>query len=117
MALALAMNSALRGLALVGRTGMGLTILLEQFAPDQHAANLAGAGPDLVKLGIAPEAAGRINIDIAVAAEGLDCLTGHPGGLFGCIENRPGGILARSLAAIAGAGDGLDIGFGGIHGD
>jgi hypothetical protein len=30
----------------------------EQLAADQHAADLAGAGADLVQLGVAPQAAG-----------------------------------------------------------
>src|SRR4051812_14242587 len=53
-------------------SGRGLRRLLEQFAPDQHAADLAGPGADLVELGVAQQAAGRVIVDIAVAAEELD---------------------------------------------
>src|SRR6056297_2552310 len=34
--------------------------LVEQFPPDQHAADLAGAGADFVELGIAPAASSRV---------------------------------------------------------
>src|SRR5262245_16969680 len=46
--------------------------LVEQLAADQHAADFAGAGADLVELCVAQEAAGRIFVDVAVAAEQLD---------------------------------------------
>jgi hypothetical protein len=35
----------------------------------QHAPDLAGVGADLVELGVAQQAAGRIVVDVAVAAE------------------------------------------------
>src|SRR3546814_15101067 len=76
--------------------------LVEQLAADQHAADLAGAGADLVELGIAQQAARRIVVDIAVAAQRLDGLQRHPGRLLGGEENRPGGVLARGPAAVAG---------------
>src|SRR5882757_6251135 len=34
--------------------------LVEQFPPDQHAADFAGAGSDLVELGVAQQSASRI---------------------------------------------------------
>ena len=43
--------------------------LAEQLAADQHAADFAGAGADLVELGVAQQAAGRVVVDVAVAAE------------------------------------------------
>src|SRR5690606_39266844 len=50
----------------------------EQLAPDQHAADLAGARADLVQLGVAPQAPGGILVDVAIAAEYLHALAGHP---------------------------------------
>src|SRR5689334_16782669 len=46
--------------------------LLEDLPADQHPADLAGAGADLVELGVAQQAAGRVVVDVAVAAETLD---------------------------------------------
>src|SRR3546814_9750570 len=69
--------------------------LVEQLAADQHAADLAGAGADLVELGIAQQAARRIVVDIAVAAQRLDGLQRHPGRLLGGEENRPGGVRSE----------------------
>ena len=46
--------------------------LAEQLAADQHAADLAGAGADLVELGVAQQPPGRVVVDVAVAAEDLD---------------------------------------------
>src|SRR5690606_31191291 len=77
---------------------------LEQFAADQHAADLRSAGADLVQLGIAPQASGRILVDVAVAAEDLDRLTGRPRRFLRRIENRTGCILARGAALVAGLG-------------
>src|SRR5690606_19457518 len=80
--------------------------LAEQFAADQPAADLRSAGADLVELGVAQEAAGRIVVDIAVAAEALDRFERHPGRPLGGVEDDAGGILARRVAAVARAGDG-----------
>src|SRR5512147_3106603 len=46
--------------------------LVEDFAADQHAPDLAGAGADLIELGIAQQPPGRVVVDIAVAAQALD---------------------------------------------
>src|ERR1051326_2346996 len=66
---------------------MRLPRLLEDLAADQHAADFARSGADFVELGVAQEAAGRVIVDVAVAAEALDGLERHPGGAFG------GGVL------------------------
>ena len=42
--------------------------LLEQLAPDQHAADFARAGADLVKFGVAQQAPERIVVGVAVSA-------------------------------------------------
>jgi len=42
---------------------------VEQLPADQHAPDLAGAGADLVEFGVAQQAADRIVVDVAVAAE------------------------------------------------
>src|SRR5712692_936382 len=93
--------------------------LLEHLAADQHAADLAGAGADLVKFGVAQEAAGRVVVDVAVAAEDLDGVERAGGRLLGGVEDGAGGVLARGAAAIAGPGDGIDIGLArvevGVH--
>src|SRR4051812_37237624 len=81
-----------------------LSRLLEQFPADQHASNLAGAGADLVELGVAQQPPGRIVVDIAVAAEQLDGVERALRRLLGGIENGACRILARGLAAIAGLG-------------
>ncbi|OIQ86770.1 hypothetical protein GALL_313590 [mine drainage metagenome] len=67
----------------------------EQLGPDQHAADLAGAGTDLVQLGVAPQPAERIFVDVTVAAEDLDAFSGHPGRLLGAPQNHRGAILAH----------------------
>src|SRR3546814_19681275 len=39
----------------------------------------------------------------------------HPGRLLGGEENRPGGVLARGPAAVAGSCHRVDVGLGGVH--
>src|SRR5262245_54309003 len=75
--------------------------LVEDFAPDQHAADLAGAGADLVELGVAQQPPGRIVVDVAVATQALDRLQRHPGRLLRAIEDDAGGVLAGDLAFVA----------------
>src|SRR5215831_4712330 len=84
--------------------------LVEQLPADQHAPDLAGAGADLVELGVAQVAPGGIVVDVAVAAEELHGVERDPGGVLGGVEDGAGGILARGLAAVAGAGDRIDVG-------
>src|ERR1700716_3259891 len=93
-----------------GRIKRSSGALGEQFASDQHAADLAGAGADLVELGVAQQPAGRIVIDIAVAAEQLDGVERALRRLLARIENGAGGVLARGLAAVAGLFPGVDGG-------
>src|SRR5580700_1805317 len=88
----------------------------EQFAADQHAADFAGSGADLVELGVAQQAAGRVVVDVAVAAQYLHRVEGDLGGAFGGVEDGAGGVLAGGLAAVAGARDGIDIGAAGVGG-
>src|ERR1700730_18932379 len=52
--------------------------LVEQLAADQHPSDLGRAGTDLVQPGIAPQAPGRVFVNVAVAAERLNRLTRHP---------------------------------------
>ena len=59
------------------------------------------AGADLVELGVAPQPAGRVFVDVAVAAEALDRLARHPRRLFRGVQDRAGRVLARRLAAVA----------------
>src|SRR5882672_12343591 len=59
----------------------------KQLPPDQPAADLGGSRADLVEFGVAPQAPGRVIVDVAVAAETLDRLARHPGRLFGGVEN------------------------------
>src|SRR6185437_3898739 len=89
--------------------------LFEELAADQHAADLRRAGADLVELGVAPQTPGRELVDVAVAAETLNRLAGHPRRLLGRMENRAGGILARRLAAVARLADRVDVGAAGVH--
>src|ERR1700720_4888056 len=89
--------------------------LVEQLAADQHPPDLGRAGTDLVQLGIAPQAPGRVFVNVAVAAERLNRLTRHPRRLLGCVEYRTRGVLARHLAAIAGLGHRVNVRLAGIH--
>ncbi len=50
----------------------GYARLREELPPDQHAADLRGAGADLVELGVAQQPARREVVDVAVAAQRLD---------------------------------------------
>src|SRR5947208_4533061 len=74
---------------------------VEQLASDQHPPYLRSAGPDLVELRVAPQAPGRVVVDVPVAAQRLDRLAGHPRRLLRRIENRTGGVLARGTAGKA----------------
>src|SRR5579883_1609922 len=85
--------------------------LLINLPPDQHAADFAGAGANLVELGVAEQASGREIVDVAVAAEALDRLQRHPCRPFGGVEDGAGGVLAGDAASVAGARDRVNIGF------
>src|SRR5689334_19448175 len=76
--------------------------LLEQLAADQHAPDLARAGADLIELGIAQIASRGIIVDVAVAAEELDCVKRDLRCILRRVKNGAGCVLARGLAAIAG---------------
>src|SRR5580698_5986899 len=82
--------------------------LLKNLPPDQHAADFAGAGADLVEFGVAQQAPSGKIVDVAVAAEALDGFERHPGSALGGIEDSAGGVFARGLAAVAGARHGID---------
>src|SRR5579871_5274549 len=84
--------------------------LLVNLPPDQHAADLARPGADLVELGVAQQPAGREIVDVAVAAEALDRLQRHPGRTLGRVEDDAGRVLAGDAAVVTGAGDRIDIG-------
>src|SRR6516162_5942977 len=90
--------------------------LLVDLAADQHAADLARAGTDLVELGITQQPPGWKIVDVAVAAETLDGFERHPGGAFGRVEDRSGRVLARDAAIVAAACDRVDVGPGRVHG-
>src|SRR6266849_5676732 len=62
----------------------------KQLPSDQPAADLGCSRADLVELRIAPQASGRVIVDVAVAAEALDRLACHPGRSFGGVENGAG---------------------------
>src|SRR5580658_6418300 len=96
---------------------MVLPRLLEDLAADQHAADFRGAGADFVELGVAQQPAGREVVDVAVAAEDLDGFERHPGRAFGGVEDRAGGIFARSLAAVAGLRHRIDVSLAGVERD
>src|SRR5262249_34646218 len=82
--------------------------LVEQLPADQHAPDLAGAGADLVELGVAQIASGRVVVDVAVAAEQLYGIERDLGGVLGGVEDRAGGVLAGGFAAVAGFRHGID---------
>src|SRR5712691_13149808 len=87
-----------------------LSSLLENLPPDQEPPDLAGAGADLVELGVAQQAPGRKLVDVAVAAQELDGVERDLGGLLRREQDRARRVLARGLAAVAGLGDGIDVG-------
>src|SRR3546814_16899085 len=68
--------------------------LAEQLAAYQHAADFAGAGPDFIEFGIAPQAPGGVLVDVAIAAQYLYALACHPGGFFGAVQDDGGAIFA-----------------------
>src|SRR5262245_53370835 len=91
--------------------------LFVQLATDQHAPDLARAGADLIKLGVAQQPPGRIIINVSIATEALDRLERHPGRALAGIQDRTRSVLARGLALIARAGDRIDVGLRRVHGD
>src|SRR5262245_27583897 len=93
----------------------GLRRLLEQFAADKHAPDLARSRADFVEFGIAQQAAGGIVVDVAVATQTLIGFKGLPVAFLAGLQDCASGVLAGGLAAVAGLGDGLNIGLGGIH--
>src|SRR5262249_58087160 len=84
--------------------------LFEDFTPDQHTADFARAGADLVKFCIAQQAAGRVLIGITIAAQTLDGFESHPGGALGGVKDRAGGVLTRGFATVASSSDCVKIG-------
>src|SRR3546814_3719804 len=74
--------------------------LLKNLATDQHAPDFRRAGADLVELGVAQQAAGRIVVDITVAAENLDRVQRQLGRLLGREENGAGGVLEIGRAHV-----------------
>ena len=70
--------------------------LREILAANQHATNFAGARTDFIELGIAPQAAGGVLVGVADAAQGLNGFPGHPGRLFGGVEDGAGGVLVAT---------------------
>src|SRR4051812_10984025 len=69
-----------------GLASIALCGLFENLPADQHAADFAGAGADLVELGVAQEPPTGEIVDIAVAAQTLDRLQRHPGRALGGVE-------------------------------
>src|SRR5713226_9701405 len=68
----------------------------KELPADQPAADLGSPRSDLVELRVAPQAPGRVIVDVAVAAETLDRLARHPGCFFRRVEDGAGRILARA---------------------
>src|ERR1700719_4250891 len=73
----------------------------EDLAADQHAADLRGAGADLVELGVAQQPPGREVVDVAVAAEDLHRVERQRRRLFGRVKDSARSVLARRLPAVA----------------
>src|SRR5258706_1805296 len=71
----------------------------EELAPDQHAADLVGAGSDVVELGVTEQSPRGEFVDVAVAAEALDRLERDLHGVLGGEHDAGGGILAHGAAA------------------
>src|SRR5690606_9937726 len=92
-----------------GGKGKGSNRFRHDLPSDQPAPDLARAGADLVEFGVAQQAAGRILVDVAVAAQELDRVERDLRRLLGSIEDAAGGILARRLPAVAGGRHRVDI--------
>src|SRR5512137_170709 len=124
MASAFRRNSADRGSTVLARAlmagpssrpGCGSSGLLEELAPDEHAPDLAGAGADLVELGVPQQAAGGVVVDVPVPAQALDGVERHVGGPLRGVEDGPGRVLARGLPGGALPGHGVDVGTAGAQ--
>src|SRR5690554_5991531 len=89
--LPLIFNSAISAQKWQFRPRRASSRLAHDLPPDQPAADFARAGTDLVEFCVAQQAAGRVVVDIAVAAEELDGVERALGGLFGRIEDAAGG--------------------------
>src|SRR5271169_6785138 len=74
--------------------------VVEQLAADEHTPDFGSARADLVQLGVTPKTPCRILVDVAVAAERLDCFAGKPRRFLRSVEDRPGRVLARRLPAV-----------------
>src|SRR5258707_12400941 len=79
--------------------------LLINLPPDQQAADFARSGADLIELGVAQQPAGREIVDVAVAAEALDRLQGHPGRPLGGVEDGAGAGRGGDGPSVGGVGD------------
>src|SRR5438445_10077964 len=90
---ALARKVSEEGAIWVWSTAM-LHPLRHDLAADQPAADFAGAGADLIELGVAQQPAGRIVVDIAVTAKQLQRVERHLRCLFSGEQHAAGGILA-----------------------
>ena len=84
----------------------GSARLVEQLAADQHAADFAGAGADLVQLRVAQQAAGVVIVDVAVATQRLNRFQRHLRCFLRGLQNAARRVEARDFAAIAGGGGG-----------
>src|SRR5258708_948637 len=71
----------------------------EKLAPDQHAADLVGAGADVVELGVPEQSSGGKVVDVAVAAHRLDRLERHLHGVLGRKQQARRCVLARGAPA------------------
>src|SRR5258708_2868299 len=91
--------------------------LLEQLPADQHAPDFARARTDLVELGVAQISAGRIVVDVAIAAEELNGVERNLGGVLGSVEDGTSSILACRFATVARLGHGVDVGLARVHPD
>src|SRR5438034_11201450 len=92
----------------------------KQLPPDQPAADLGRSRSDLVELRVAPQAPGRVIVDVAVAAQTLDRFARHPSRFFRRVEDGAGRIFARArsgkVSAVQRLADRIDVGSRGIQG-
>ena len=54
-----------------------LSVQFFKLAPNEPLSDLLGAAADVVKFGIAPEAASGVLIDVAISTEQLNAFVGH----------------------------------------
>ena len=92
-----------------------LSVLRVERSADNLPAYFAGTGADLVEFGVTQVAAGRVVVDVAIAAENLDGIQRHLSSFLGRIQDDSGAILVAGVADVASPGHVVQIGAARVH--